>query len=362
MIEKLTSKQEKLMAVYRDRYIAKGLNTDKIDKKELQKDLKAFYTEVLEWPNLKTIVLCKSPWELWLNVKLWYETMKLIEDKKIPKKKTFKTNPFEKEFSIQSYKKTFKHIGGELKKIGIELTEGIKIWIMKKVNSIKTGYVYPFLYGNFNVSYFALYTYVRDVLKVEYDNNNLYNLYEKLCDYSYMYPFEDICFCCEKPKEIHRVDDKLHAEDRPAVLYSDGFCLYMLNGIEVDEWIIKTKPKDFKIKDVFAIENIEVRNEAIKKMGEYFYEKLDSKVLDEDTIYIDNNNKVYLEPKKGLRAINYKLLEADIGLKSKEKILQMDNASIDGKKHFEIVGKECNTIMNAFNFRNGYAAYPAYLS
>ena len=48
------------------------------------------------------------------------------------------------------------------------------------------------------------------------------------------YTFENMVFVCEKPKEIHLNDRKqLHRDGGMSLAYSDGYGLWMLNGVQV---------------------------------------------------------------------------------------------------------------------------------
>ena len=89
-------------------------------------------------------------------------------------------------------------------------------------------------------------------------------------------------------------------------------------------------------------------------------EKLDHTILNKKTIYVDVNQKVNFS-KKG-RKIEYDLIECDLGLREKAKLLKMRNPSLEDVWHYEFVKPNCRTVMDAMEFRNGKREIPVYLS
>jgi len=59
----------------------------------------------------------------------------------------------------------------------------------------------------------------------------------------------------------------LHNEKGPAIKFKDGWSFWFLNGVSVPQWIVETLPEDITPEKVLEIKNVEVRREAIRKMG-----------------------------------------------------------------------------------------------
>jgi hypothetical protein len=117
------------------------------------------------------------------------------------------------------------------------------------------------------------------------------------------------------------------------------------------------------VNKIMAIGNVEVRKEAIQKIGlTNLMEKLHGKVLSKMNIYVDKNQKVYLKNKEGLNKISYELIEVDLKLATKTKILKMKNPSLEDVYHYEYVSPDCMTVKDALKFRNGVEDLPIYLS
>lgn len=125
-----------------------------------------------------------------------------------------------------------------------------------------------------------------------------------------------------------------------------------------------TKPENMDAKKLFKIKNVEVRREAIRKMGTtLLMEQLPHKILDKATIYVeDKTRKVFLQSGKDRRKIEYFLIEADLGLPEKVKMLKMRNPSLKDVWHYEFVTNDCNRVVEALKFRNGTEEVPIYLS
>ena len=187
------------------------------------------------------------------------------------------------------------------------------------------------------------------------------NFKEVQSELHYIWVFENIIVCSEKPLEIYFSNNRLHNEMGPSVLYKDGYCLYNLNGVPVPGWVVKTNQEDMDSKKILQISNVEQRREAIRKMGyTLFFEQLKAKQIDKKSIWINDYHKVNGE--KTGREIGYELLECDIGLSKKAKVLKMKNPSVEGIYHYECVPFECKTIDDAFYFRNGERMLAEYLS
>ncbi|MBW4542680.1 MAG: hypothetical protein KME43_26660 [Myxacorys chilensis ATA2-1-KO14] len=57
----------------------------------------------------------------------------------------------------------------------------------------------------------------------------------------YVYPFEHICFICDRPTRISLDEEgRLHAEGEPAIMFTDGFSVHAYRGIPLrDRYIIQ---------------------------------------------------------------------------------------------------------------------------
>ena len=85
------------------------------------------------------------------------------------------------------------------------------------------------------------------------------------------YPFEGVCFVCDRPTEIHKDErTRLHNPSGPSVAFSDGWRLYHVHGVAVPADIIET-PASITVERIRAESNAEVRRVMIELYGQARY-------------------------------------------------------------------------------------------
>ena len=116
----------------------------------------------------------------------------------------------------------------------------------------------------------AFYEFPERFLGVKYDSSDLERLklwsdLAKSC--SWFWCYENYCFVSDRPKTLHFDDQwRLHAEDKPAMTWMDGWELYYWKGIEVPKKLI-INPDKINKEDLRHNENAEVRRAFIEKLG-----------------------------------------------------------------------------------------------
>jgi hypothetical protein len=116
-----------------------------------------------------------------------------------------------------------------------------------------------------------------------------------------------------------------------AIQYPDGWGLYVLNGVVLDEHIVMTPASKLDPKILLSETNVEKRREIVRKIGiEIVQEKLGSKVIDT----LDN----------------YELITITFGDKVERPYLKMKNPSI-GVYHVEGVPPGVKTVLEALHSR-----------
>ncbi|MGH2361004.1 MAG: DUF6745 domain-containing protein, partial [bacterium] len=181
----------------------------------------------------------------------------------------------------------------------------------------------------------------RDVLGLKLAGN----LWQRDRDYAdaqssacWWWPGKDFIAVSDRPHRIKVRRDAnnvniLHDETGPAIAW-EGYPMYFLNGVLVPAWLVETTADQLDALAFAKIENAEIRREFIRKIGvERLCAKLGTKVMD----------------KQG----DYELHLVDLhGETGAWPYLKMRNPSI-GVYHMEAVSKECKTVEQALNFRNG---------
>jgi|WetSurMetagenome_2_1015567.scaffolds.fasta_scaffold03341_10 hypothetical protein len=197
-------------------------------------------------------------------------------------------------------------------------------------------------WGNWDINWISFYFFPYLFLDINYGeklNNDLINMYELIKSIGSIFFHKNICFISERPLEIHKKGIQLHADGKPALLYSDGYCLWYLNGVRVNREIVMTPADELDCNLILTEKNAEVRREIIRKIGiERVVKKLKCKIIEKSDDGV------------------YQLYEVPIGENRTANYLKMKNPSVD-TWHFEGVPEECNTILKSLAWRDGESNY-----
>jgi len=83
----------------------------------------------------------------------------------------------------------------------------------------------------------------------------------------WIWPYRDLCIVSDRPERIGMDDaGRLHAEDGPALRYTDGYSVYAVQGVRVPAWIVE-RPDTIDAAKIEAEESIEIRRIMIDRMG-----------------------------------------------------------------------------------------------
>lgn len=281
MITELTQDQTNLLDEYRDRWIKIGLDTSRADRLECEKWVtKAYENAKLNPP--KNIYWANSP----------VEAVKLAKD-------------------------------------------------LQKNEGDQSDLVSNFCFGSHEASWLSFYNYCLDVLGLECCEI-LRPHFEIAKHCGWWLPFDDVAILSEKPIEINLKDGVLHKDGGPAIKYSDGFCVWALNGVRVPQSIAETPWDKIDVHMVLKETNAEIRREIVRKVGiERIVKELGAQMID----------------KQG----EYELLNIDMGDGRMRPYLKMTNPSI-GVYHIEGVPPDTKTVRGALAFRNGTEEEPVHLT
>lgn len=108
--------------------------------------------------------------------------------------------------------------------------------------------------------------------------------YEKLRNWclhcTFVVPYDELCVYSDRPVSIKWDDSQLHCEDGPAILYSDGWSVWSIRGVRVNEQIVM-RPETQTIQQINSEKNEEVRRIRIDRFGWMRYlEESESVVID----------------------------------------------------------------------------------
>lgn len=107
------------------------------------------------------------------------------------------------------------------------------------------------------------------------DRESIYRSAAYLVEQSaYFLVFDDRIVISQKPTHVHaamRTSPKIlgHevSEDHPLLQYSDGFTVSQSRGIVIPSKYLECKPEDIDVKEVMAIEDVDLRAELIRRIG-----------------------------------------------------------------------------------------------
>jgi len=219
----------------------------------------------------------------------------------------------------------------------------IRSQIRSQIDSQIDLFVWPYLDGQFWASYFGYYEFIFNELLT--CDNSLYKYFLATANLHLIYPLENICILCQKPKLISMSNGMLHNEKGPSVAY-DGFNVYSLNGVRVPDWLVLTRDTEIDPLRIKELKNAEHRREFVRKIGyERIYHKLGGKTLDTKELFISNGESMFRHHYEVIR------LNIDGGWT----FLKMTNPSlstIDNEVyHIEGVPNDCDTFEKAWAFR-----------
>ena len=313
MIEKLSAEQEGMIPVYIERYIKKGLCTDRVSL-ERAREISDYYYKNIKGTKPVPVILVDSPLDAWNKVKGYSENMNQL----------------------------YGQIRGQ---IGIQIWDQFRGQIRGQIeDQIGDNYIHPYIEGHIDTHLFAYFSYIRDILGVKYRCNDKYNWYESTLEIGNFYPLEDVCIISQKPTRINMVDGRLHCDGGASIEYADGFKIWSLNGIRVEQYLAETPTGNLSLEYYHKIESADIKAEFIKKFGI-------ERMVELGTII--DSYKNYSELNEYWRQSEYELIDmANIheGL-DKALYLKMKNLSVEGLYHLEGVSNDCSTIYDALGDR-----------
>jgi hypothetical protein len=266
--------------------------------------------------------------------------------------------------------------------------------IHQQLNKIKFKY-YPIYYwsqsGNINSGYCAFYDFIEsEIISLDSKTQKIFQNFKKVVsELHYFWVFKDFVFCSEKPIELFfNENNQLHKDLSASVKYADDYSLYSLNGVNVDKEIVMTSANELDCNLFYKIDNVEIRQEFVKKVGlNRLAKELNFEVIEKInandlyhkfpiTNYIQQGDQVLIPEyevkidyknlnssfKKRLKDIQYELINMKVKNEYRP-YLKMTNASIPDEMHIEGVNIDCKNVFQAICYRNKKkTSLPCFLS
>lgn len=136
-------------------------------------------------------------------------------------------------------------------------------------------------YGQHDVSWLAFYdVFARAGIEA---CKRLEGLMQLARNAGWFWPFRGLCIITERPCQLHRDErGRLHNLSGPAIQYPDGWAVYAIHGIRVDEHVV-LNPASIQVSEISQQHNAEVRRVLLERMGvERYIREIGAKPIQRD--------------------------------------------------------------------------------
>ena len=391
MITKLTDQQIAGLQTIRDRWIERGLSTERIDRNWCTTYIKkSLYPDLLRRKEPRAVIYMDSQLAAWLAVcmvsqvrsqirsqvwsqigsQVWLQVGSQIDSQIDSRVGSQIDSQVGSQIDSQVWSQVWSQIESQVDsqvesqidwQVWSQVDSQVKsrvrsqvksqVWsqvgsqVWSQIESRVKPFIPQYLLSVYNSSYFAWVDAILSIgCKLQPDVLRLFGIYADSSRVNAIYPLDEFCIISEHPTSIHTNVSGLHRDGGPALEWADHLCdIYALNGVRVPEWLAVQRDTDIDPMMFAKLDNAEVRREFVRKIGiERIAHALGGKTLDTQG--------------------TYSLIEIDLGGETgKWPYLKMLNPSI-GVWHLECVDRTCRTVDAALNFRNQTTIRPEVLT
>ncbi|MBW4488929.1 MAG: hypothetical protein KME12_14170 [Trichocoleus desertorum ATA4-8-CV12] len=240
-IGKPTPEQEALIPVYREKWRAIALSTERIDRQKVREIVNLLYTFLeKETPE---ILWLDSPYAFLRYAELENLTGNTLTNKIFRQLSILPTQLIE-QLTDELWERLSEELNAQLEDqlelqfnehLLMKLHEEVDLYFQKfkdKINFRVIGKllnqcIYPERWAYCN----SVYEFCILVLNCLYDPDqwNIHRLLAEQC--GWLVPFQKVCIVCDRPTKIFFDSENcLHAEGEPAIQFADGFSVYAHHG------------------------------------------------------------------------------------------------------------------------------------
>lgn len=277
MITELTSEQEALMPVYREKWKSVIFSTEPIDRQKAVAAVKFAYVLInkeepyiiffdspfaalkklcSEYKLRSTKLLLQLTDELWTQVRsqldfyLWDFILSELRG-------------IDNDVDVRKAVFDFEEVGNVLQDALWNTIEEYKVtWEDQSV--ITDDYYLPFLWAGDA----SIYDFCISVLNCKVNQAKWTAFQSLVKNCGWILPFENICLVCDRPRILSFDSQKhLHAEGKPAIQFADGFSVYAYHGVTLPEKYGKLHPNQWEAKWLLEEKNAELRRVLIQGIG-----------------------------------------------------------------------------------------------
>ena len=291
-IEKLTSEQEALIPVYREKWRQIALSTERLDRAKAESVIKAAYIAIGK-PEPE-VQFYSSPCVVWKSLSYYWQhylgnrlrMMARLPLREIPEKKLenyelgkhlFNQSPLGYQLDSYLFVDLKKQLESNLEsrlnsKLELNLLpQSLLNQLRQQSQSVLETYrhyscrldfrtmmtqtISLLLEARFCSSIrpevwacdASLLDFCFSVLNCPYDPEKWELLQALIINCGWIYPFEKSCIVCERPIKLSfDSQDRLHAEGKPAIQFADGWGLYSYHGVTLPEKYGAVHPREWQ--------------------------------------------------------------------------------------------------------------------
>jgi hypothetical protein len=270
MITELTTKQEALISVYREKWRAIALSTERINRQKAEVAIKAAYQLIgLQEPE---IIFCDSPYEASRLLAIGAAKGQLLEE-------------LESQLSEQLVKQIGRQIAPrlwgylwdnlgqrQLYSFSNEIAVSCLVQLRDGLKDNLLDYMRLILARETVISKILRCNRLDFCMSVLNCTCNFPREWEALQSLvkncSWIFPLERMCYVCDRPVKLSfDSEQRLHAEGEPAIQFADGYSLYFNHGITLPEKYGKLHPHQWRSQWILEEENAELRRLLIQEIG-----------------------------------------------------------------------------------------------
>jgi hypothetical protein len=173
--------------------------------------------------------------------------------------------------------------------------------LSRSLRSMEVAYVQATSWGQQDAHWIENFAFYRDILGVRYapplsERVDWWADLVRSC--LWWRPYRQICLLSDRPAEIHWIDgQRLHNDAGPALRFRDGWCVWALEGVPVDEDVV-LRPKNQSLPTIRGERDAEVKRIRIERYGPARYlAEVGALVIDERRNDVESAHEtLYLTP------------------------------------------------------------------
>ena len=152
----------------------------------------------------------------------------------------------------------------------VVLESPLVVALSRSMQALNLTYRATLSWGEQNADWIETFLYYRDVLGIRYApplSERLDWWADLVRSCMWWWPYRQFCIVSERPSEVHTADGRhLHNDAGPAVRFRDGWCVWAIDGVVVDEQVV-LHPETQSLRKIRGEPNTEVKRIRIERYG-----------------------------------------------------------------------------------------------